>query len=550
MGLNDSCAQARSQILMRSLVPTINQAYAMTVSDEGQKSIAATTGILGANPAVMTGNFDAVMYSRTTGNQRFKKNYNILCEFCKLKGHSKENCYKIVGYPPDYRPKKRGGTGSNATYNVIRDNPQQQAYNGYNDPRVPLQNLTMNANTANQVPITTEDQGSVIGLNFNQLDPMADCTFSRDQYEQILQLLNKAGSSQTSNTVSTPAANTTGISCALLASNNLQDWIIDTGATNHMVADLNMLNKSTILQSEKPRKYLCQMETFHMLHILVLALYQKETQLLMNSSVGTEGINDKDQTITPTAKDIDLCHRRFDLVHMDLWGPYKTPTYDGNRYFLTVLDDFTRMTWVFLLKQKSEVCVLLQQFLVLVKTQFDKTVKIVRTDNGTEFVNSVCSEMFKKLGIIHQTSCAYTSQQNGVAERKQRMPSTVINNKTPYEKLYQKPPSYNHLKVLGCLCYAKIVQQHDKMLSRTKTAVHMGYAETQKGYLLYDLQDMLFFVNRDVVFREDVFPFKKKEDSSVPIFPTSITAHLHDIHYSVPQGVQTHDQSTERSIQP
>ncbi|XP_070020500.1 uncharacterized protein [Nicotiana sylvestris] len=125
MGLNDSYAQARSQILM-SPVPTVNQAYAMIISDEGQKSIADTTRILGTNPAMMSGNFDAVMYSRSIGNQRFKKNYNVPCEFSKLKGHSKENCYKIVGYPPDYRPKKKGGAGNNTSYNVISDNSIQR----------------------------------------------------------------------------------------------------------------------------------------------------------------------------------------------------------------------------------------------------------------------------------------------------------------------------------------------------------------------------------------------------------------------------------------
>lgn len=55
-----------------------------------------------------------------------------------------------------------------------------------------------------------------------------------------------------------------------------------------------------------------------------------------------------------------------------------------------------------------------------VSTQFNKIVKVVRTDNGTEFVNSVCEDMFKKLGIVHQRTCAYSPQQNGVAERKHR----------------------------------------------------------------------------------------------------------------------------------
>lgn len=78
------------------------------------------------------------------------------------------------------------------------------------------------------------------------------------------------------------------------------------------------------------------------------------------------------------------------------------------------------MSWIFLLKNKSDVCVCVSLFLKFVRTQFGKTVKKVRSDNGTEFVNSVCANMFKEGGIIHQRSCPYTPQQNGVAERKHR----------------------------------------------------------------------------------------------------------------------------------
>lgn len=75
---------------------------------------------------------------------------------------------------------------------------------------------------------------------------------------------------------------------------------------------------------------------------------------------------------------------------------------------------------MFLLKLKSDVCVVLKQFVTYVNTQFDKRIKLARTDNDTEFLNSVCTDLFKSLGIMHQTSCAYTPQQNGVAERKHR----------------------------------------------------------------------------------------------------------------------------------
>jgi len=92
MGLNDSYLQARSQILMLKPIPSVNQAYSMILSDESQRSVVANAGVLGTGPASLQGSFDVVMYSRTSGTQnRFKKGYNLVCDFCKIKGHTSES---------------------------------------------------------------------------------------------------------------------------------------------------------------------------------------------------------------------------------------------------------------------------------------------------------------------------------------------------------------------------------------------------------------------------------------------------------------------------
>lgn len=79
----------------------------------------------------------------------------------------------------------------------------------------------------------------------------------------------------------------------------------------------------------------------------------------------------------------------FDLIHLDVLGLYKQSTFDGNRFFFTVVDDFSRMSWIFLLQNKTNVYVALGYFLEFVEIQFDKMIRKVRSDNGTEFVNSV-----------------------------------------------------------------------------------------------------------------------------------------------------------------
>lgn len=76
----------------------------------------------------------------------------------------------------------------------------------------------------------------------------------------------------------------------------------------------------------------------------------------------------------------------FYLIHCDIWGAYRTLFSSGAAYFLTVVDDYSRAVWVYLLLEKSEVTVTLKNFFKMVECQFDKKVRIVRSDNGGEFM--------------------------------------------------------------------------------------------------------------------------------------------------------------------
>lgn len=105
----------------------------------------------------------------------------------------------------------------------------------------------------------------------------------------------------------------------------------------------------------------------------------------------------------------------FDLVHVDIWGAYFVLTHGGFRYFLFIVDDATRSTWVYLLKAKSDVRSILNSFYRIIQTQFKTNIKFVRLDNGQEFA---MVDFYNAHGIIHQKSCVYTLQQNFMVERK------------------------------------------------------------------------------------------------------------------------------------
>src|ERR1044072_4256537 len=100
---------------------------------------------------------------------------------------------------------------------------------------------------------------------------------------------------------------------------------------------------------------------------------------------------------------------------MDIWGPYSVNTVHGHRYFLTIVDDHSRFTWVHLMKHKLETQLLTKQFVKMVDIQFGHKVKVIRSDNGLEFL---MSEFYATQGILHQTSCRETPQQNARVERK------------------------------------------------------------------------------------------------------------------------------------
>lgn len=110
----------------------------------------------------------------------------------------------------------------------------------------------------------------------------------------------------------------------------------------------------------------------------------------------------------------------FNLIHLDIWGPSRVASINGAKWFITFVDDHTRLTWVYLMKSKVEVGNIIRTLLTIIKTHFDTIVKVFRSDNGTEYLDKEVREYLAKLGIHYQTSCVYTPQQNGIAERKNR----------------------------------------------------------------------------------------------------------------------------------
>ena len=117
-------------------------------------------------------------------------------------------------------------------------------------------------------------------------------------------------------------------------------------------------------------------------------------------------------------KSIISTSRPLELLHLDLFGPSSYESLGGSKFGLVIVDDYSRYTWVFLLKSKDETHKYFIDFAKQAQRTYEAEIKTIRTDNGSEFKNYTMSEFFQDEGIKHEFSAPYTPQQNGVVERK------------------------------------------------------------------------------------------------------------------------------------
>ncbi|GAB2294442.1 hypothetical protein Dimus_038297 [Dionaea muscipula] len=233
--------------------------------------------------------------------------------------------------------------------------------------------------------------------------------------------------------------------------------------------------------------------------------------------------------------------RPFELIHSDVWGPSPVVSIDGYRYYVLFIDDYTRFTWMFPMKNKHEVFTHFQTLFAYVTTQFTSVIKILRSDGGGEYVNIRFREFLSSKGILHQLSCPYTPQQNGVSERKNRhiretavtllhdgslplkfwyfacamaiflinrMPSESLQMSSPYELLFGSIPLIDHVRVFGCACYPLMTPYNsNKLQPKTARCVFIGFAVGYKGFVCYHLGTGKLIVSRHVMFDETFFPF-------------------------------------------
>ncbi|GJP80022.1 hypothetical protein CLOP_g10265 [Closterium sp. NIES-67] len=202
------------------------------------------------------------------------------------------------------------------------------------------------------------------------------------------------------------------------------------------------------------------------------------------------------------------------LVHMDVVGPTRAPSLSGSRYFLTIVDDHTRAVWVYPLKSKGEVAAaVLKEWMPRARRECGHKVKVIRSDNGGEFIGADFEGELKRKGIQHQLTVALV---------KNRVLATIGDKEwIPYVKWYGSAPAVNMLRAFRCMVVFHVPKEkRGKFEASGRWGVHLGIAKDHKGWLLWDLTTQKLTVSRDVKFLESLYYKEwKQQQQKLPSTP-------------------------------
>lgn len=583
-GLDDRLDNIRSDVLQMRPFPSIEQAYAhvrrealrqavMSAGDPDLTSGAVlTTKGLKLSPALSssgaassqhTGRPTVTPRSRTGGHTPL----GTKCSYCGNQRHTSDNCFKKVSYPDWWyelqAKKKQALVGSNASTGKMAVVSAES-------------HLSLIPHTTSQVAGPASDIGNVgSGLATSSCDGDRGAWLLDSGATDHMTFV-ATDFTTTSSSRHTSVANANGVvspvtgagSVSLSPSLQLSHTLLVPSlshkllSVSQVIAELNcvvliyptfcllqdILTKE-IIARDTNRGGLYYMEDVCVGHVFHLQGDGKERQIwlwhrrlghpnfgylkhLLPDLFPNKVLSDLKCNICIVAKS----HRTsylpsmnksiipFALVHSDVWGPSPIYTGSGIRWFVTFIDDCTRMTWLYLLKHKDDVFSVFEFFHAMIQTQFSAKLQVICSDNGGEYVNQRFLTYFNHHGLIHETSCPQTPQQNGVAEWKNRhiletarallhrshvptrywpdavstvvhllnrLPSKVLHFKTPLQVLVSHASLPTTLmlppRVFDCVAYVHLHQnQRTKLDPCALRCIFLGYDVHQKGYKCYN----------------------------------------------------------------
>ncbi|KAJ9562385.1 LOW QUALITY PROTEIN: hypothetical protein OSB04_007545 [Centaurea solstitialis] len=230
----------------------------------------------------------------------------------------------------------------------------------------------------------------------------------------------------------------------------------------------------------------------------------------------------------PFGQNSFVAHKPLQLIYSDVWGPIQK-SIDGFGYYVIFVDFYSKYIWLYPMKRKSDVSHLFPQFKMLVEKYFQTPLISLFTDNGGEYQG--LASYLKSVGISHFTTPPPT-RRNKMASPNDvivmwlkpallyftfptavhlinRLPTTILDSKSPFEVIHGQPPNYSTLKSFRCLCYPWLKPYStSKLQPKSTPCTFLGYSLSKSAYKCYDPKSRRLFHSRHVQFVEHVFPYK------------------------------------------
>ncbi|XP_049358902.1 uncharacterized protein LOC125823596 [Solanum verrucosum] len=370
MGLNESFSSIRSNIVAQKPVVTVNEAYAVA-AQESQRAL----GVSERTRDYLT--LLAGKAQTCTPSQR---------------SHYKIDCYKLEGYPPGFQSKRNGIDGYKNDYKVAE---------GFRPDFKPNAHFTKNADDFNDRGKQVEGAHFTRNVDyFNDRGKQVEGHMTPPQYQDLVNRMDRA---ETSDCV----ANMSGMSSLNSKPGRVYEWIIDSGDTHHIIPNKELLTAIKRIQGNNsdgvqvPTGSRCDIKGIG----TAQGLYDGKVLGIGKEREGLYILKKQIQSPVQAMATANMS-RDATLWHLRL-GHASTG-------ILQLIQSLKHLS------NKNIQHELLKDFIALIKNQFGLPVKTLRSDNGSEFFNSSVNNLLASQGIIHQSSCAYSSQQNGKVERKHR----------------------------------------------------------------------------------------------------------------------------------
>ncbi|RVX10421.1 Retrovirus-related Pol polyprotein from transposon TNT 1-94 [Vitis vinifera] len=472
LGLNKNLDEVRGRVVSIKPLPSVREVFSEIRREESRQKVMLGTQNSSKNLE------NSALVARGTqsnnNNHQTKKN-RPWCDHCRKPGHTKETCWHLHGKPADWKPSR------------------------------PQQNREGRGYTA-----TAEEDTSGTSSNPGP--------FSKEQLEALQKMFQHTLQS-TGTTIGTASVAQKGIfSHALnVRQENHTTWIMDSGASDHMTGNLMVFHEYTPCHNNSS----VRIADGTLSRVFGTGSVIISKDITLHSVLYVPKLDCNLLSISRLTQDLN-CVTKF-LPHMCEFQALNSGKRIGNAE-------------VFLMKKKSEVREIFENFNNMVQTQFQAKIQVLRTDNAREYYHNILGSYLLENGIVHQSSCIDTLQQNGVAKRKNRhlmevarslmiasnvpkqlwgeavltatylinrMPSRILQFKTPSQILLAAYPSariilFIPIKVFGCTASVHIHKSQRSKLDPTATkCIFFGYSPNQKGYKCYSLTTKKFYTSMD-----------------------------------------------------